>query len=77
MSDKLITSRQAAEILGVHPRTVARWGREGRLDSARVQIGAPHNYRYVRAEIERLATPKTYEAKEHSGTLAGTPPGRK
>lgn len=27
----LLTPRQVAEILGVHPQTVARWAREGHL----------------------------------------------
>lgn len=31
MPDKLLTMNEAAEFLRVHPRTLARWAKEGRI----------------------------------------------
>ena len=45
--------RQAAEILGAHPRTVQRYERAGLLHAIRI---SPRRIRYDLNEVERLAT---------------------
>lgn len=47
------TVRQAAEILGAHPRTVQRYERAGLLHAIRI---SPRRVRYDLDEVERLAT---------------------
>lgn len=45
---ELLSPEEAATLLGVHPGTVARWGREGRLLSVRTAGG---HRRYFAAEV--------------------------
>lgn len=47
----LITPDEAAEVLGVEPRTIARWSDEGRL--WRTWTAGGHR-RYDRAEVKAL-----------------------
>jgi len=44
-----ITTRQAADILGVNRATVINWARQGRFNA--IQYGARGIYRFDRAEI--------------------------
>lgn len=47
-----ITARAAAEILGVHVRTLARYAREGKLRPIRL---SRRRIRYAQAEVEAFA----------------------
>lgn len=49
---KLITIREAAEMLGVHQETLRRWDNEGKLKA--VRIGKVGHRRYALSEIEKL-----------------------
>lgn len=49
---KLITIREAAELLGVHPETLRRWDNEGKLKA--VRFGEFGHRKYNREEIEKL-----------------------
>jgi len=51
MSESLITVEQAAEQLNLHPKTVLRYIREGRLPATRVG----KSYRIVRANLDAFA----------------------
>lgn len=52
MKNELITIKKAAEILGVHPDTLRRWDRTGKLKTRRHPI---NNYRVYRAQdVEKL-----------------------
>lgn len=51
MSDEWLTTRRAAELMGVSRDTIARWIRLGQLPAMRLPSG---QYRVRRAEIERL-----------------------
>ncbi len=44
-----VTTRQAADILGVNRATVINWARQGRFNA--IQYGARGIYRFDRAEI--------------------------
>ena len=46
MADRLLTNEQVAEMLGVHPRTVAKWGKDGVLPA--VQIAGSNRYKVIR-----------------------------
>lgn len=52
-ADDLLTVRQAAVLLGVHPNTVREWGRKGRL--AEIRVGPRHDRRYRRRDVLALA----------------------
>jgi len=47
-----ITARAAAEILGVHVRTLARYAREGKLHPIRL---SRRRIRYAQSEVEAFA----------------------
>lgn len=50
---KFITTKEAAKVLGVHPITVRRWNKAGKLKAARHPM---NNYRlYKWAEIQKLS----------------------
>jgi excisionase family DNA binding protein len=49
MSNRLLTTREIAEVLSVSPETVLRWTRRGELPAIRLPGGA---LRYRRDEIE-------------------------
>jgi excisionase family DNA binding protein len=42
----------AAKILGLHPQTIRRWEREGKL--ACIRVGPRNERRFARADVERL-----------------------
>lgn len=50
----LISSAEAARILGVHPTTLSRWGREGRIWFTRTSSGAHAHYYFRESEIRTL-----------------------
>ncbi|NJE07508.1 helix-turn-helix domain-containing protein, partial [Thermococcus sp. M39] len=35
VKEKLYTVKQASEILGVHPKTIQKWDREGKIKTVR------------------------------------------
>jgi DNA (cytosine-5)-methyltransferase 1 len=49
---KLITIREAAEMLGVHQETLRRWDNEGKLKA--VRVGKVGHRKYNKEEVERL-----------------------
>lgn len=57
-SPELITRSEAAELFGVHPKTITRWADEGKLTVHRTLGG---QRRYNRAEVEGLAVPEPRE----------------
>jgi len=48
----VMTPAEASEVLGVSPRTLSRWAREGRI-RAIVTLGG--HRRFIRTEIEAVA----------------------
>lgn len=46
-----LTIRQAATLLNVHPETLRRWERAGRITPERTPTG---HRRYIRADVEAL-----------------------
>lgn len=51
--DRLLTRKQAAEVLGFQPQTLARWKWEGRADRPpEVRVG-PRAVRYRASELAR------------------------
>ncbi len=55
MVDNLIPIPEAAEIAGVHERTIRRWLAEGKLQSFQTGVGLKKYIR--RADVERLRVP--------------------
>jgi excisionase family DNA binding protein len=53
MTTQLISTRQAAELLGVHPVTVRKWVRQGLLGAIRLP-GPRGQIRIPIEELERL-----------------------
>lgn len=51
MKEKLYTLKQASEILGVHPKTIQKWDREGKIKVVRTPGG---RRRIPESEIKRL-----------------------
>lgn len=60
---RLLTVEQVAERLQVHPETVRRWLRTGRLRGVRLG-GSKLGYRVSEEELERLITRGGDEGKE-------------
>ena len=54
MNEQLLTLKQAAEILQVHPRTIIRWARAGKITLVYLLLGGP---RITQDEIKRIMTP--------------------
>ncbi|MEV8630904.1 BldC family transcriptional regulator [Streptosporangium sp. NPDC051023] len=50
-AERLLTPAEVARLFGVDPRTVTRWGREGRLGSIRTPGG---QRRYREGEVRAL-----------------------
>jgi len=62
--DGEVTIHEAAEILGMNPASLRRWCQEGRLTTARAELGLPRpdgsgrivkRYWIGRAELEAMA----------------------
>ena len=51
VKEKLYTVKQASEILGVHPKTIQKWDREGKIKVIRTPGG---RRRIPESEIKRL-----------------------
>lgn len=52
--DGFITVKQAAKVLGIHPTTLRRWDKKGKLRAVRHRF---NDYRlYKKLEVEKLAT---------------------
>ncbi|NJE09294.1 IS607 family transposase [Thermococcus sp. M39] len=51
VKEKLYTVKQASEILGVHPKTIQKWDREGKIKTVRTPGG---RRRIPESEIKRL-----------------------
>lgn len=49
---RLITIREAAEMLGVHLETLRRWDNDGKLKS--VRVGEFGHRKYRKADIEKI-----------------------
>ncbi len=58
--EKYITAKQAARMLGVHPITLYRWAKEGKIKYIKTPTG---RLRYPLSEIERLKS--TYCGKDN------------
>jgi excisionase family DNA binding protein len=52
------TSKQAAEILGIHKQTVAKWIKSSKLASVKIG-GGRWSRKIPRSEIERMASEQT------------------
>ncbi len=63
MKGKLYTVKQASEILGVHPKTIQKWDREGKIKVVRTPGG---RRRIPESEIKRLLG-----IKEENGLIIG------
>ena len=46
-ADELLTTREVAEIIGVHPRTIQRWRQKGYLLPTEITPGGVHKYHPV------------------------------
>ena len=51
--DGLLTPAQAAEVLGVHPKTVSRWARTGRIHA--VKLGSSWRFDPDQLQVEPAA----------------------
>ncbi|GAB6135188.1 IS607 family transposase [Thermococcus prieurii] len=63
VKEKLYTLKQASEILGVHPKTIQKWDREGKIKVIRTPGG---RRRIPESEIRRLLG-----IKEENGLIIG------
>jgi len=63
--EKYITAKQAAKMLGVHPITLYRWAKEGKIRYIRTPTG---RLRYPLSEIERLRS--TYHGRNNVAIYA-------
>ncbi len=63
VKEKLYTLKQASEILGVHPKTIQKWDREGKIKVIRTPGG---RRRIPESEIKRLLG-----IKEENGLIIG------
>ena len=62
----LLTVDEVATVLRVHPRSIQRWAREGRVPSVRVG----RSYRIARADVVRWVL----DASSESGTTVAVSP---
>lgn len=53
--DDLISLPEAAKLLNLHPETLRRWDRQGRLEA--VKVGTRKDRRYKKTDIEKLLSP--------------------
>ena len=52
MDEKLYTSEEVAKRYRVHPKTVARWVRAGRLGGIKLSAASNGEYRFTRQDME-------------------------
>ena len=69
MKEKLYTVKQASEILGVHPKTIQKWDREGKIKVVRTPGG---RRRIPESEIKRLLGEKEKTIKDHARVSSHT-----
>ena len=71
MPGELLTVKEAAAMLGVHPNTIRCWGRQGRL--VELRVGPRRDRRYERASVAALLTSTSSQDPErdqdHTGGL--------
>jgi excisionase family DNA binding protein len=63
VNEALMSTAQAAVMLGVDPATITRWVRQGRLAPAFKGPGRTGGFMFYRTDVERLARQR--------GTMAG------
>ena len=63
VKEKLYTVKQASEILGVHPKTIQKWDKEGKIKTVRTPGG---RRRIPESEIKRLLG-----TKDETGMIIG------
>ena len=66
---RYITTRQAADLLGVNRATVINWARQGRFNA--IQYGARGIYRFERAEIVDFLNKSRLQQSEENSSGAG------
>lgn len=64
MTERLLTARQVADMLGVAPATVLRWTRQGALPAVRLPSG---QIRYRAAELEEWLACRSVPADGSEG----------
>lgn len=57
MTKKLLTIRQAAEILNVHVETLRRWDKAGKLNA--IKVNDRGDRRYKREDVEKFISRRT------------------
>ena len=65
VKEKLYTVKQASEILGVHPKTIQKWDREGKIKVVRTPGG---RRRIPEGEIKRLLGETTENGRPKCGS---------
>ncbi len=55
LNEEFLTVKEYAKLLGIHPNTVRRSIKTGRLSAFKVGSGKRSNYRISRSEINRMA----------------------
>ena len=65
-----ITTRQAADLLGVNRATVINWARQGRFNA--IQYGARGIYRFERAEIVDFLNKSRLQSEARLNGTSGT-----
>jgi predicted DNA-binding transcriptional regulator AlpA len=69
MEDRLLTRKQAAEILGFQPQTLARWKWEGREDRPReVRVGS-RAVRYRASDLVRWIAARSERPADGTRTI--------
>ena len=67
-----ITTRQAADLLGVNRATVINWARQGRFNA--IQYGARGIYRFERSEIVEFLNNSRLQQSDDDSRSNGAPP---
>jgi predicted DNA-binding transcriptional regulator AlpA len=69
LEDRLLTRKQAAEILGFQPQTLARWKWEGREDRPReVRVGS-RAVRYRASDLVRWIAARSEQPADGARTI--------
>ena len=56
---RLLKLAEAAALLGVHPNTLRKWDKNGRLTA--VRLGSRRDRRYRLEDVQKLAAPTSYD----------------